>query len=129
MSRPLIELKYDVLMKEDDIRALTGGKAVDAYVHITIDVPPFTKCKYAVIEFKGRSIKKALAQLESSVAALRKNNKKIDYAIIMLKRHISKYEQRLFSAEDKKLYQRVGKGERKPIVIDNIPVYVLIEGR
>jgi len=129
MSRPLIGLKYNVLMNEDDIRALTGGKAADAYVHIKIDVPPFSKCKYAVIEFKGSAIKKALDQLEASVDALRKNNYKVDYTIITLKGRLNKRERKLFSIQNNKLCRRVGRGKKEHKIDNSIPVYVFKKGR
>jgi hypothetical protein len=59
----------------------------------------YSHCKWAVIEYKSCSLKNAIEQLENTVKQLTKAQKKVDLAIIVLKK---------FDGKEKDIYKRVG---------------------
>jgi len=63
-------------------------KIADKYVH-------YRNCRYAVVEFKGSTLRKAVTQLEVTVKRLLGIGKKVDFAIIVMNR-LSRWEKRIF---------------------------------
>ena len=60
----------------------------DKYVH-------YPHCDWAVIEWKGSAIPKAIRQIESTIERLVEHGKKVDFAIVIKKR-LNRYEQRTY---------------------------------
>ena len=96
----------------------------DKYVHIEESLGPFMRCRYAVVESKGRSVKRALEQLEETIHALRRYGHDVHYAIIELRRPISRYEQKLFTVRNHMLHMKHGR-DVSPVRIDHVQVYVI----
>ncbi len=65
-------------------------KIADKYAH-------YTHCKHAVIELKSSStVSKGIKQIESTIKRLLKRGKKVDFAIIVVKK-INTYEKHFFT--------------------------------
>jgi hypothetical protein len=84
--------QYDLDNKSDlqeiGLNSEVDIKVADKYVH-------YRNCKYAVIEFKGSTLRKAIIQLEITVKRLLTTGRKVDFAIIVMDR-LSRWEKRIF---------------------------------
>jgi len=67
----------------------------DRYVH-------YPHCDWAVIEWKGSAIPKAIRQIEATVETLVQLGKKVDFVVIIKKR-INRYEQRAYKRTKHKI--------------------------
>jgi len=91
------DMEYN-LDDENDLAKLgldpiATGKIADRYVH-------YRDCKYAVIEFKSSTLRKAVEQVENTVRQLLGRGKRIDYVIIVMDR-LSRYEKRILKRRRK----------------------------
>lgn len=87
----------------------------DAYRH-------YKNCKWAVIEFKGRShLKRAREQLESTVQQLRQKGRPVEYAIVVMEK-LRPPESKIYGRDDRthEVYFRAATNRR--VKIDNIPL-------
>lgn len=89
-----IDEQYDLDNESDLLKLGLNPKAdlkiADKYAH-------YSHCKHAVIELKSSStISKGIKQIESTIKRLLRKGKKVDFAMIVVKR-INTYERRLFT--------------------------------
>jgi len=66
----------------------TIDERADRYAH-------YPHCDWAVIEWKGSTVPKAIRQIQSTVKELVQHGKKVDMLII-LKKRLNRFEQRLY---------------------------------
>jgi hypothetical protein len=90
---------YDLDNQSDLLKLGLGYQAelkiADKYAH-------YQNCKYAVIELKSNTLRKAVEQLDSTVKRLVSVGKKVDLAIVVINR-LNRYEQRSFKRRKDKI--------------------------
>lgn len=78
-----------------NIKVTVGSKISDKYSH-------FPNCMWAIVEFKGSTLRKAIDQLTATVKLLLTAGKRVDFPIIVMKR-LSRGEKRTFKRRKDKV--------------------------
>lgn len=113
---------YVVVYDEKDLRNIVGvGRSADCYVHFQ----GYLKCRYALVELKGRKLSDALKQLENTIKALQRQGKTINDVYIICS-GISRMERRRWVVEDKVLYIKEGGKRRKYLLLNRFPVTIIM---
>ena len=117
--------RYSIVLAPEYLRRISQSrdrvrKHADCYIHFENRY----RCIYVVIEVEGSKIGRALRQLESTVMHLRRDEKKVDRIMIVLKRgSLTKFEQRIYVVRGNRLYEKRGTTV-KPVLIGGIHVEV-----
>lgn len=82
------DLDNEIHLQKLNFNPKLGLKRADRYVH-------YPDCKHAVIESKSNTLRKAVAQLESTIRQLLEQGKKIDFPIIVADR-LNRWEKQIF---------------------------------
>jgi hypothetical protein len=95
------------------------GEKADKYVH-------YPQCDWAVVEWKGSAIPKAIRQIEHTVEKLDKANKPI-HLLIIIKKRINRFEQKFFKRRRDKVLIDPQTQEPIPVRVGNqtMPIILL----
>ena len=117
--------RYTIVLTSEDLKRMSrSGNRVSKHADYYIHFEGRYRCDYAVVEVEGSKVGRALRQLESTVELLRRSERRVDRAMIVLKRgSLSKYEQRIYEIRNGRLYEKRGSA-RKPVRVNNIHVEV-----
>jgi len=109
--KKLSDTYYPLDESGDTLELSADQEKADAYGH-------FRNCIHYVAEYKSSGVMKAVTQLDSTVKQLKDKGKKIDKIFLVLNK-IPKFERRLFTVRNEKLYST---NNNRTILIDGMEI-------
>ena len=91
---------------DDESKLQSLGLSPDASLKIADEYDHYPDCKWAIIEYKSRSLRNSVDQLEDTAEQLSKIQKEVDLAIIVAIK-INRAERRIFQKRGNMLYNKL----------------------
>lgn len=119
-----IPTQNDVYDLDDTARLQTLNVHFNSSLKIADEYDHYPHCKWAVIEYKSRSLRDGVEQLESTTKQLAEMQKRVDYAIIVAEK-MNSAESSLYTKRSNVLYiRKTRKAVTIPLGNGRIPVNI-----